>query len=104
MSRTTADTWAVQVNKRGTGPVALRIAVRGTEVEFYVGGNGARPIVLPAIALAELVEDLRAAGRTIHGVQIAQDLAREYRPRDGFGPMLSPEELDAALDGHGQQS
>lgn len=97
MSRTGDFTWVLSVPRAGTGPTPLRIAVRGHQsVAVQVGGS--RALMFDVRLLAELVEDLRAAGRMLRALEAGAYLAREYGgPPSGWAPVLTDDEI-AELD------
>lgn len=92
--------WCVTVQRRGVGPTVLRIAVHGDVVEIRPQGS-TQPLVLDVRQLAELIEDLRAAGRGIRAAQAVdyiREVGREQRgPAAVWAPILSDAER-AALD------
>ncbi|MEJ3658761.1 hypothetical protein WEH80_37980 [Actinomycetes bacterium KLBMP 9759] len=101
MSRTGQASWRVDVLRRGTGPVPVRVSVRGREVEILPEGSR-RPLVFDVRKLAELVLDLQEAGRMLRSVDAATFIAQmgreRYGPPEQWAPILTPEEIEQ-LDG-----
>lgn len=96
--------WCVTVLRRGVGPAVVRIAVRGREVELRPQGS-TRPLVLDIRQLAELIEDLRAAGRLLRAHDAAdyvREVGREQRGPALFEPILSDAERDTLDDDGGK--
>lgn len=97
MSRTGVDTWAVQVPRQEQDPVPVRIRVHGEVVTVQVGGS-TRRLLFDVRLLAELVVDLKAAGRALRSNQAAAYVGQIGRERHGppslWAPILTPDEIE----------
>lgn len=103
MSRTGTQSWRVEVPRRDQAPVLLRITAhtRGAEPEVRMTvGQSTRPLLLDVRLLAELVEDLRAAGRALRTAEAARYVGQigveRHGSPDKWAPLLTPEEIEEA--------
>ncbi|MCF7550497.1 hypothetical protein [Pseudonocardia sp. WMMC193] len=102
MSRTGTQSWRVEVPRRDQAPVLLRITAhtRGVPEVRMTVGQSTRPLLMDVRLLAELVEDLRAAGRALRTAEaagyIGQIGVERHGSPDKWAPLLTPEEIEEA--------